>query len=250
MRRILVTGMSGLIGGAVRREMFGQATLTALNRSDVDGVPTVQASLDDYDAMSPAFEGQDAVIHLAAKINDSYGWDDLLATNVIGTRNVFEAAAQAGVKRVVFTSSGATVAGWERVEPYRSLVRGEYDKVPEEYRLIDETMPTRPANMYASTKVWGEAIARHYVDNGGLEIVCLRIGFVNAEDKPGNARQYSVWTSQRDVVKAIELALEVPLEEGFDVFFILSNNRWSYRNIGRASRILGYTPRDSAEDHR
>lgn len=250
MNNLLVTGMSGLIGGAVRQSLDTEATLTALNRSDVEGVRTIQAALDDFEGMRPAFDGQDAVIHLAAKVNDSYGWDELLATNVIGTRNVLEAAREAGVKRVVFTSSGATVSGWERVEPYRSIVKGEYDKVPEEFRLIDETMATRPNSMYGSTKVWGEAIARHYADAHGVELVCLRIGYVNREDKPVSARHYSVWTSQRDVVNAIRLALTVDLDDGFDVLFILSNNKWGYRNIGRAVRVLGYQPRDAAEDHR
>lgn len=193
---------------------------------------------------------EDAVIHLAAKVNDRYGWDKLLATNVIGTRNVFEAAREAGVKRIVFTSSGATVAGWEQLEPYRSIVKGEYDKVPEEFRLIDETMAVRPNSIYGSTKVWGEAIARHYADAHGLEIVCLRIGYVNQEDKPANARHFSVWTSQRDVVNAIRLALKVDLEDGFDTFFILSDNKWGYRNIAHARKVLGYQPRDAAEDHR
>lgn len=249
MARILVTGMSGLIGSAFREAMADQHELSALNRSEVAGVPTTRASLDSLDAIRPAFEGREAVVHLAAKISDSYGWDDLLATNVIGTRNVFEAAANAGVKRIVFASSGATVAGWELLEPYKSLVEGRYDSVPKEFKLIDESMAVRPRNLYASTKVWGEAIARHYADNFGLEIVCLRIGFANREDKPANARQRSVWNSRRDVVNAIELALGAELPERFDVFFVLSNNRRAYRSLVKARRVLGFEPVDSADDY-
>ena len=170
-RKVLVTGMSGLVGGAVREALAPTCELSALNRRLVEGIPTTQADLSDYDAMASAFEGQDQVVHLAAVIHDGVGWDALLNTNVIGTRNVFEAAVQNGVKRVVFTSSGATVAGWEKVEPYASLVAGRYEELPESIPLIDETMATKPANMYASTKVWGESMARHYADNHGLEVI-------------------------------------------------------------------------------
>ncbi len=122
--------------------------------------------------------------------------------------------------------------------------------MPEEFRLIDESMPARPSSLYAATKVWGEAIARHYVDTFGLEIACLRIGFVNREDRPVNPRHFSVWTSQRDVVNAIRLALNAGLEEGFGVFFILSENKWAYRNIMLANKVLGYSPQDTAESFR
>ena len=86
------------------------------------GVATVRADLSDLDAIRPAFDDQDTVVHLAAKAGDRHSWEALRDTNVIGTRNVLEAARRAGCKRVVFASSGATVAGWEREEPYRAMV--------------------------------------------------------------------------------------------------------------------------------
>jgi nucleoside-diphosphate-sugar epimerase len=178
------------------------------------------------------------------------GWDALLNTNIVGTRNVFEAAASHGVRRVIFASSGATVSGWEHVEPYASLVAGRYDNLPNDIPLINEDMATRPANMYASTKVWGESIARHYAYQHGLEVNCLRIGFASAEDKPLNARQFSVWNSQRDVVQAIRLAMQHEMTDAFETFFILSDNRYGYRDLSKAKRILGFEPADRAEAFR
>ena len=252
--KVLVTGMSGLIGTALLNEMAGSVqsdySLSALNRRAVNGIPTTQADLADFDAMCVAFKGIDTVVHLAAVIHDGVGWEALLETNVVGTRNVFEAAAKAGVKRVIFTSSGATVAGWEKVEPYASLVAGHYPEVPAEIPLINETMATRPANMYASTKVWGETIARHYADNHGLEVISLRIGFANEANRPENPRQMSVWNSHRDVVQAITLSMKHPMKEKYDCFFILSDNKYTYRDLTRAKSVLGFRPEDSAEDFR
>ena len=243
---VLVTGLSGLVGSALKPSIIDKYQLTALNRSVVADVPTVQASLDDAEAIRPAFEKQDLVVHMAAKIDDSFGWEALHETNVIGTRNVFEAAATAGVKRVVFISSGATVAGWERVEPYKSIVQGRYDQLPDGLKLIDESMATRPMNLYASTKVWGEALGRFYSDANGMEVVCLRIGFAHEADRAENARHKSVWNSLRDVSQAIELAMSVDLQDRFDTFFILSNNSLAYRDISRARERLGFNPQDSA----
>lgn len=246
--KLLVTGMSGLVGAALRQAIEQDYQLSALNRREVAGVPTTQADLADYDAIAPAFRDQEQVVHLGAVIHDGVGWDALHNTNVVGTRNVFEAALQAGVRRVVFTSSGATVAGWEKTEPYRSLVAGDIKALPAGVPLITEELATRPANLYASTKVWGEAIGRHYAENHGLEVVCLRIGLANAADKPENARQMSVWNSQRDVVQAIRLALEHSMDTRFGCYFITSNNARGYRNLALAKQALGYVPKDSADD--
>ena len=249
-RNILVTGMSGLIGSAVRRRLEPRAQLTALNRSEVPGVATVHADLSDLDAIRPAFEDQHTVVHLAAKAGDHYSWEELRDTNVIGTRNVLEAARLAGCKRVVFASSGATIAGWEREEPYRAMVEGRYDDVPDEWMRIRHDMATRPNGPYASTKVWGESIGRHYSDSFGLSVIALRIGFVNAEDRPTNARIRSVWCSQRDIVNAVELAVDADEAVRYEICFVNSDNRWSYRDLTHTRDVLGFVSQDAAETHR
>jgi len=249
-RSVLVTGMSGLIGSAVRRRLEPRARLTALNRGDVPGVATVRADLSELEAIRSAFEEQDTVVHLAAKAGDHYSWEELRDTNIIGTRNVLEAARLAGCKRVIFASSGATVAGWEREEPYRAMVEGRYDDVPDKWVRIRADMATRPNGPYASTKVWGESIARYYSDSFGLSVIALRIGFVNAEDRPTNARIHSVWCSQRDIVNAIELAVDADDSIRYDIFFVNSDNRWSYRDLSHSREVLGFSPQDAAEDYR
>src|SRR5262245_17073994 len=143
IRRILVTGLSGLIGGAVQRELAGAYTLRALNRRPVTGVECHLADLADFDAIRPAFVGVDAVVHLAAASGDDKTPEDILQSNVTGTYHVFEAARRAGVARVIFASSGATVAGWEREAPWSHLVAGRYDEAPAWPRLTHES-PVRP----------------------------------------------------------------------------------------------------------
>ena len=124
--RVLVTGMSGLIGSALRAALAGRYELRALNRGPVEGVPCHRADIADLAAIRPAFTGVDVVVHLAAIARGGAPWDDILHHNIAGTYNVFEAARQAGVKRVIFASSGATVSNCERDLPYSALVAGRY----------------------------------------------------------------------------------------------------------------------------
>ena len=248
-RIVLVTGMSGLIGGAVRHRLEGTHDLPALNRRRIDGLPCHQADIGDLGAILAIFRGVDTVVHLAAIVSSAASWEDVQHHNIAGTYNVFEAARRSGVRRVVYASSGATVSGYERELPYSALVEGRYDAVRSWTRLTHDS-PVRPTTLYGCSKVWGEALARHHADAHGLSTLCVRIGAVNAEDRPLAPRQFSVWCSQRDVAQMIERAIEAPDDLGFGIFFAVSDNRWSYRDIEHARAVLGYEPRDRAEDHR
>jgi len=247
--RVLITGMSGLIGGAVRARLQGRYDLRALNRSRVEGVPCHQADIADLEAIKPAFLDVDVVVHLAANAHGSAPWKDVLEHNVVGTYNVFEAARLAGVKRVISASSGATVSNCERDFPYSALVAGRYEEVTD-WPVLTHESPVRPAGLYGASKVWGEALARHYADAHGMSMICLRIGAVNAEDRPMAPRQFSVWCSRRDIAQMIERCIAAPDSLRFDVFFVVSDNKWSYRDLGHARAVVGYEPEDRAEDHR
>ncbi|MCZ6539661.1 MAG: NAD-dependent epimerase/dehydratase family protein, partial [Chloroflexi bacterium] len=120
-KKILVTGMSGLIGGIVGRHLASLGhDIRALNRGPVEGFDTVQADITDYNAIRPAFDGIDTVIHLAAYL----GSDDKsqIDVNIAGTYNLFEAGGDAGVKRVIFGSSGAVQRAAEKYEPIKSMI--------------------------------------------------------------------------------------------------------------------------------
>ena len=250
MKRVLVTGMSGLIGGAVRKRLEDAYQFTALNRSSVPGVPTVQADIADFDAIRSAFDNQHTVVHLAASARGRDPWERVRDPNLIGTYNVFEAARQAGVQRVIYASSGSTISGWEQAQPYRALVSGDYDEVNQPWPMITHETPTRPVGVYGATKVWGEALAWHFADSSDLSILCLRIGLVNAEDRPTDARQFSVWCSQRDISQMVERCIEAPAELKYDIFYAVSRNKWGYRDISHAREVVGFEPADEAESHR
>ena len=249
-KHVLITGMSGLIGEVVRRQLESACILRALNRRDVPGVACHCADIADFEAIRPAFDGIEVVVHLAAIAHGDASWEDTLHHNVIGTYNVFEAARQAGVKRIVYASSGAVISGWEQEMPYQALVEGRYDDVPDAWERVTHETPIRPIGLYGCSKVWGESLARHFSDAHGLSVICLRIGRVIHEDRPLEPRSFSVFCSQQDIAQMVERCVDAPGYLKFDIFYAVSDNRWGYRDIEHARRIVGYVPQDSAEDHR
>lgn len=247
--RILVTGMSGLIGTALYNTHRDHYHWRALNRrSTVHGVETVLADIADLEAIRPAFEDVQTVVHLAADIRIDAPWEVIHPNNIVGTYNVFEAARQAGVRRIIFASSGSVMAGVQREEPYKAIAEGRYTDVPERWPMFDHTSTVRPVGLYGVSKVFGEVLARHYVDTTPLSIICLRIGWVG--ERPKEPPHFANWCSTRDAVQMIERCIQAPPELRYDIFFVTSENRWSYRDLTHAREVVGFVPLDRAEDHR
>ena len=246
---VLVTGLSGLIGSALHRELAkGDYEVRGLNRRAVPGVACHQADIADLAAIEPAFSGVDVVAHLAAAVG-SPSFESVVRNNVIGAYNVFEASRRAGVRRVVFASSGAVVSGCEREDPYAALAAGRYAEVASIPILTHESA-LHPSGIYGASKAWGESLGRHYADAHGLSVICVRIGRVTRSDRPERPREFPVWCSQRDIARFLERGIAAPPAVRFDTFFANSDNRWGYRDLTHARDVLGWEPLDRAEDHR
>lgn len=253
--RVLVTGAAGVIGSAVRRHLGDDYELSALTHAPAD-FPSHVADVSDLEAIQPAFEGMDAVVHLAASISVETPWPDILRDNIIGTYNVYEAARRAGVERVVFASSNHAVGMYE------------LDNKPGIYALdhplvVDDRAEIRPDSYYGVSKAYGEAMGRYYSDVHGLRVFCLRIGTVRADDDPRSPdagrssgwlgltteqtydRLRATWLSQRDCAHLIERCLAAH-DIRFGIYYGISNNPRQFWDISKARRELGYDPQDSA----
>lgn len=252
---ILITGVSGLIGNMLARQLptLGGYTVSGIDIAAPEGVDLAAfttADCYDYDAIAPSFRGVDGVVHLAANAPVDTPWHDVLRNNITATHNVYEAARAAGVKRLVFASSNHAVGNFELDQPYASIVRGDYSMVnddPSDIPLVDRAVPVRPDSDYGVSKVFGEATGRYYSEHHGLEVACLRIGTVNRQDAPGNIRSLATWLSHRDLAQLVHLCLTRPLR--FEVFYGVSNNRWRFWDISHARDLIGYDPQDDAEDY-
>jgi len=252
LRKVLVTGSGGLIGGALFRELGDRFEFTGLDvgpAKDTD-VQVKVGDLSDLDGVQRAFDGIDAVVHLGADSNQNAPWSSVLPNNLIATRNVFEASRVAGVKRVVYASSNHAVGMHELDVPYSRIRTGDYSGLdPDNIPQIDHRVQIRPDGQYGISKAFGEATGAYYAENFGLEVACLRIGTVNSANRPMEVRQLATWCSHRDVLQLIQRCLEVqPLQ--FDIFYGVSDNKWGFWDIDHARQVLGYAPQDKGEDYR
>lgn len=246
---VLITGMSGLIGGIMRQALEDRYDLTALNRREIAGVRCHQADIGNFDAIRPAFDGIDVVIHLGAYAAITTPWEDILHNNIVGTYNVFEASRQAGVKRVVFASSGSVISRHEFQDPYSQLVAGPDAPLPAEWSMLTKLSPHRPEGLYGCSKAWGEVLGRHFSERHDLSILCVRIGAVVAENKPSEPRHFSAWCSHRDIAQMLEKCMTAPSDLDYDIFYAVSKNKRRYRDIEHARDVIGYEPQDSADDY-
>ncbi|MFH1605632.1 MAG: NAD(P)-dependent oxidoreductase [Pseudomonadota bacterium] len=249
-RKVLVTGMGGCIGGAVLRHLDHKYDFTALNRRPMEGVRCVTADIRDFASIRPHFDGQDVVVHLAASLGPDATTKDIIDNNVWGALNVFEAAKQAYVKRVVFASSGTIILNYVLESPWRELESGEYDKLPPSWPMITHESPIRPHGVYGCSKVWGEALGRNYSDNHGMSVICIRFGWVPTNDRPGPIRSFAVWCSHRDAAQMVDKCISAPDSLRFDIFFAVSNNKYNYRDITHARDVIGFEPQDNPDLYR
>jgi NAD+ dependent glucose-6-phosphate dehydrogenase len=260
---VLITGANGLIGNLVYAHLAAQpelyqaygsarrqqpsSRLEKMNFTQISPEWMRLADLSDFEQVQRAVEGIDVVVHMAADASGAAGWESILNNNIIGAYNIFEASRLAGVRRVIFASTNQVVFGYFKEEPYKSLLaRGLEAMDAGEFPPVLHTQPTRPPNLYAGSKVFGEALAYSYAQSHDMSCICLRIGWVTADDQVPHPRGRILWCSQRDIVQLVELCIRAPKDLYFDVFFGHSDNQPNFVDIQHARDVLGYAPQDGA----
>jgi len=279
MKRVLVTGGSGKLGKFVVAHLSqaGWSVTSADRAPHPDNrVKNIVVDLMDsgsvMDLMTGTDErhnGLDAVVHLAAIPAPGIQSDKAtINNNFNSTLNVFMAARNAEVKKVVFASS-ETVLGL----PFDT---------PPPYVPVDEEYPPRPESFYSLSKVLEERLAEELCRwDGELSISALRFSNVidpseypNFEDFQDSAlkRKWNLWgyIDARDGALAVEKALEYR-NPGFEAFIVASpdsvmrmtnaellaqvfpgvepkrelSEHETLLGIEKAKRLLGFNPRHS-----
>ncbi|MCC7422855.1 MAG: NAD(P)-dependent oxidoreductase [Planctomycetaceae bacterium] len=250
-RKVLITGASGLIGGLAIRHLAEKYEFSGLSRRPVAGIPHLSADITDAAGIRPAFEGVHTVLHLAAAngADQWQRWEPTMAITIQGTLNVYEAAREAGVQRVIFFSSGCCQLAyeWDPSLPYGTLANGPDDQIPESWPMVDLDWPVRPDSPYAVGKLFGENLGRFYSDKYGISTIVIRLGAVLKEDRPLVRRHFPGFLSQADCVQLLDKCLSAPDSLKFDIFNAISDNRFRWRETRHTRDVLGWQPTGSAE---
>ncbi|MFA6962317.1 MAG: NAD-dependent epimerase/dehydratase family protein [Opitutaceae bacterium] len=167
IKKALVTGGAGFIGGHLVRTLLDQGTEVVVldnfrtgHARNIEDLPVrlVRGCITDREAVRDAVHGCDAVFHLAALVSVPESMDrihDCVSLNVTGLLTVLEEAAATGARKLVLSSSAA--------------IYGDDPEVPKR-----EDMRPAPKSPYAITKLDGEYYCAMFAATGRIETACLR----------------------------------------------------------------------------
>jgi nucleoside-diphosphate-sugar epimerase len=240
--------------------------------ADLGAAVVLRADLTDYGQAAEALADVDAVIHLANIPAPEIRTPAVtFNANMAMNFNVFRAASQAGLARVVWASSETTL--------------GLPFDVPPRYAPLDEDHYPVPTTTYALSKVASETIAGHVAQWSGIPFIALRfsniLGPADYQEFPSYwgdpmARKWNLWgyIDERDAATACRLALEADVS-GSASFIIAAADTVMTRpsaelvrevfpgvpltrdvqgtdtllSIERARQVLGFAPQHSWRHH-
>ena len=191
---LLITGAAGRLGTELRRGLAPLARrLRLADRAEIADLEANEEmhcfDLADEGAVRKAVEGADAIVHFGGAPEER-PWEEILNANIRGSYHVYEAARQAGVKRVVYASSVHAI-GYHKLEDH-----------------IDTRAPHRPDGLYGLSKCFVEDLGQLYWDKFGIESVALR--FFSSFPEPADRRMLWSWLSFADCVRLVSAALTAP----------------------------------------
>ncbi len=236
-RTVLITGACGNIGRKLRlawADVYDLVLIDVAPPEDDEEVIRADLAILDNDWITH-FHRVDTVVHLAAETNEFASWDDLMGPNLDALANVFNAAALAGVERIIFASS--------------NHVMGEYQSIDDDPITVDrKPMPDGP---YAVTKLVGERLGQSLALAFDLTFIALRLGWIQeGKNRPETlphdwARK--MWLSNADMIRLFDCAVEADVEEpSFVVVNGTSRNHGTRWDLSDAAELLGFLPEDDA----
>lgn len=228
MKTIAITGAAGLVGSGLRKELLALGyRLVLLDRRPIDdcGAREQSAVVDirDQEKLTTLLQICDGVVHLAACTTDA-PWPEQVALSVEGTISLFDAARDAGIRRVVYASSHHVVGFHSRTAH------------------INDQVELRPDSRYGVGKAFGEAIGAMYAYKYDMQVLSIRIGNVNT--RPVDRRRLGSWLSWRDLGQLVSIGIENPSIVFETVYGVSDATGRNYDNS--SAYRLGYRPKDTS----
>jgi nucleoside-diphosphate-sugar epimerase len=244
---VLITGATGNLGGKLRRHLEGRWPLRLLDREPRGESSVIVADLSRWAEWTEQFREVDTVFHLAADPTAHQTWPNVIAPNIDATLNVFAAAVQHGVRRIVFASSNHVMGGYKDREPFR--ITTDLPPLPGTHYVVDGV--ERDSTAYGATKLFGERLGKALAEAQGVSFIAVRLGWVRpgdnrAGDIPASREDWFrlMWLSNRDFAQLMERCLLAELEERFVIIHGMSANTGMRWDLESTTRLIGFVPVD------
>jgi len=180
---VLVTGGTGTVGRrCVARLVRAGHSVRVIGLDEnleIDGPEFRRCDITDYKAVREQVKGIDGVVHLAAIPNPA-GGTAIFHINCTDTFNVYQAAAEEGMKRVVSASSINALGFNFGVKAFQLY-----------YFPIDEKYPQQTTDAYSLSKKILEGTTEYFSWRDGISDVCLSLPAVRDPDDAPRARSLS-----------------------------------------------------------
>jgi UDP-glucose 4-epimerase len=200
--RVVVTGSSGQLGGAVVAQLkAARAEVTGIDARPGPSTDVV-GDVRDGRAMRALLAGAAAVVHTASLHGPhvpARSKQDFIEVNVAGTQTLLDAARAAGVRRVVFSSTTSV---------YGHALEPDGDAAV----WVDEALVPRPRDIYDVTKLAAERLCELFTGETGVPTACLRVSRFSFDTVPELAVPYCLHRAVNvgDAARAHVLALGRP----------------------------------------
>ncbi len=244
-KTILILGAEGVIGSLLTERLAGDYQLLASDISDQRPRPPGILDIDirDYDGLLAAIPaGVEVLVNVTAlpampELPEPRDLPALSELYVRGSYNVFAAACQLGIPRVIFASSGQVTGNYE-VEGVSRLGRP-----------ISSEDPPNPSSVYGAMKCCAESFGQLFAAKKGLSVISLRLGTVPKDEgtllRRGPRGRRTILSNQ-DTVGLFRAAIETDVHYG--IFYGVSDNPERPWEISDAIEKLGYRPEENSAD--
>jgi len=230
-KQVLITTADSPLAGAIAVELSRRYQVALTARCDVQSdFPVTKAALDADETTAALVRGKDALVHVAEPALP----DDKITPIDYRTRltyNLLQAASRAGVRRLVYLSSLELMTAYG-----------------DEFRVTEEWRPRPGSDPRLLAHYLGEFTCREFAREGSLNVVVLRLGKVVRADEVAGQPFGPLWVDQRDVARAVALALAaLETNDGrklgpWSIFHVQADSPPARFSIQKAKRLLGYQP--------
>ncbi len=239
-RKVLFLGVTGRIGPGILEDYeknyksYYGVVIGSRKKRKIEGYEVRVVDYSNVARLKKAMKGISVVVNLAAESDPSASFDEVLAPNIIGAYNVFEAARLAGCERVIYASSVHAIRGY----PLGKRVREDH--------------APKPSGFYGASKVFGESLCYVFSKKYNLSCLAIRIGAYVSDDLREkvclNRDNYDYVISQRDMTQLIHKCIVAPKSVRYGILSGSSDNKKKYMDLSFTKKLVGYKPKDDAYD--
>lgn len=209
--RVIITGSQGSLGKILQKGLQTTFDLLCIDKISDDDKTIVLDIITDYKKFKNILKENDIIIHLAWDTYEDYPNENIVPQNKTMAENVYRAAVDKNVSRVIIASS---------------VHVNDYSKIPAN-TYISPQLECWPDTPYGATKIYIEHLGRYFSRKYGLEVICVRLGGVNERNEirlNEDPLYDKVLLYKEDFVQLMRMCIKVKkVPDNFVVFYAVSN---------------------------